>query len=111
MPTSLGSLAFAVGSVASCGKSAAPPNETVGSANAGISARSVGAGVDVEKAPLLAGMGTLHWPISIQNATAQRLFDQGVVLAYAFNHAEAARSFRYAAKLDPKCARRSPDPC
>ncbi len=35
---------------------------------------------------------------------AQRYFDQGLTLVYAFNHDEAARSFEYAAKLDPKCA-------
>ena len=28
----------------------------------------------------------------------------GMMLAYGFNHAEAARSFREAARLDPKCA-------
>jgi tetratricopeptide (TPR) repeat protein len=35
---------------------------------------------------------------------AQHYFDQGLTLVYAFNHDEAARSFAYAAKLDPKCA-------
>jgi len=30
--------------------------------------------------------------------------NQGVNLAYAFNHAEAARAFREAARLDPTCA-------
>ncbi len=35
---------------------------------------------------------------------AQRLFDQGLRLAYAFNHPEAERSFRAAAALDPACA-------
>jgi tetratricopeptide (TPR) repeat protein len=31
-------------------------------------------------------------------------FDQGVRLLFAFNHAEAIRSFREAARLDPDCA-------
>jgi tetratricopeptide (TPR) repeat protein len=35
---------------------------------------------------------------------AQRFFDQGFVLAFAFNHAEAARAFREAQRLDPGCA-------
>ncbi|MET0924162.1 MAG: hypothetical protein ABWY47_13575, partial [Xanthobacteraceae bacterium] len=35
---------------------------------------------------------------------AQRYFDQGLRLAYGFNHAEAARAFRAAQKLDPDCA-------
>lgn len=54
--------------------------------------------------PLFAGMGDSHFPITTQNARAQLYFDQGLVLSYAFNHAEAARSFKEAAKLDPKCA-------
>ena len=55
-------------------------------------------------APLLAGMGTHHHSITTKSPSAQRYFDQGLVLAYGFNHAEAARSFRQAAKLDPNCA-------
>jgi tetratricopeptide (TPR) repeat protein len=55
-------------------------------------------------APLLNGLGKLHHPITTANPLAQRYFDQGLTLVYAFNHEEAARSFRYAAKLDPKCA-------
>src|SRR5262249_10868306 len=34
----------------------------------------------------------------------QRWFDQGLRLVYAFNHAEAARAFREAARRDPSCA-------
>src|SRR5690606_21971723 len=43
-------------------------------------------------------------PISTNDTLVQRYFNQGLALAYAFNHAEAARSFYYATKLDPKCA-------
>jgi tetratricopeptide (TPR) repeat protein len=35
---------------------------------------------------------------------AQRFFDQGMRLLYAFNHAEAIRAFREAARLDPAMA-------
>ena len=35
---------------------------------------------------------------------AQRWFDQGLRLVYAFNHHEAQRAFREAARLDPDCA-------
>ncbi len=49
-------------------------------------------------------MGTHHHPITTKSSQAQRYFDQGLVLAYGFNHAEAARSFREAIKLDPDCA-------
>jgi tetratricopeptide (TPR) repeat protein len=59
---------------------------------------------DAGPAPLLNGMGHLHHPITTSNALAQRYFDQGLTLVYGFNHDEAARSFAYAAKLDPKCA-------
>ncbi len=55
-------------------------------------------------APLLDGLGHLHHAITTTNAQAQRYFDQGLTLAYGFNYEEAARSFRYVAKLDPKCA-------
>src|SRR6185369_3282337 len=41
---------------------------------------------------------------SARNAQAQQFFDQGMKLVYAFNHAEAVRSFRRAAELDPDCA-------
>src|SRR5579863_533389 len=55
-------------------------------------------------APLLNGLGHLHHPITTSNPLAQRYFDQGLTLVYGFNHDEAARSFAYAAKLDPNCA-------
>jgi tetratricopeptide (TPR) repeat protein len=38
------------------------------------------------------------------SAPAQRWFDQGLRLVYAFNHHEAQRAFREAARLDPACA-------
>ncbi|GAB4536281.1 MAG: hypothetical protein Tsb0014_23890 [Pleurocapsa sp.] len=55
-------------------------------------------------APLFQGMGDLHHPITTQSPEAQRYFDQGLILAYGFNHAEAARSFRQAIELDRDCA-------
>ena len=54
--------------------------------------------------PLLSGLGTLSYPISTSNALAQKYFDQGIRLAFAFNHAEARRAFRKAQRLDPACA-------
>ncbi len=56
------------------------------------------------QAPLFEGLGDTHHPISTTSPLAQTYFDQGLVLAYGFNHAEAARSFREAARLDPDCA-------
>src|SRR5690606_32810920 len=54
--------------------------------------------------PFLEGLGSHHYPVSTDIPNAQRYFDQGLVLTYGFNHAEAARSFREAQKLDPSCA-------
>ena len=53
---------------------------------------------------LVAGIGDAHHPVSTQNPQAQQFFDQGLRFIYAFNHDEAARSFRHAAELDPKLA-------
>jgi tetratricopeptide (TPR) repeat protein len=53
---------------------------------------------------LIAGMGSLHHPVSTKNAEAQEFFDQGLKLVYGFNHDEAKRSFERAAQLDPKLA-------
>ncbi len=55
-------------------------------------------------ARLLDGLGDFHRPITTSAAAAQQYFDQGMRLAWAFNHDEAARSFAAAAQLDPACA-------
>ena len=55
-------------------------------------------------APLLEGYDAVNYPISTKDTLVQRYFNQGMTLAYGFNHAEAARSFYYATKLDPNCA-------
>ena len=55
-------------------------------------------------APLFGGMGDYHMPITTTDPDAQRYFDQGMVLAFGFNHAESIRSFRAAQTLDPNCA-------
>jgi hypothetical protein len=54
--------------------------------------------------PLFEGLGQLHHPVTTRSKQAQRYFDQGLTLAYAFNHKEAIRSFQSAAALDPGCA-------
>lgn len=59
--------------------------------------------VDKSKPPLLKGMGSHSYQVTV-NEQAKPYFDQALVLAYAFNHAEANRSFLYAASLDPACA-------
>ena len=55
-------------------------------------------------APVLKGIGHHHHPVSTRSERAQFFFDQGLRLTYAFNHQEALRSFKEAARLDPDCA-------
>ncbi len=55
-------------------------------------------------APLFDNMGDFHRPISTHSEGAQLYFDQGMVLAFGFNHAESIRSFKAAQRLDPECA-------
>ena len=54
--------------------------------------------------PLWTGLGSVAYKVSTANERAQTYFDQGLRLAYAFNHGEAQRAFRTAQKLDPACA-------
>src|SRR6186713_859015 len=55
-------------------------------------------------APRLQNLGSHTFPVSTRSAAAQRFINQGLNLAYAFNHAEARRAFREAARLDPDLA-------
>lgn len=55
-------------------------------------------------APRLQNLGRHTFPVSTKSARAQRFVNQGLNLAYAFNHAEARRAFREAARLDPDLA-------
>jgi tetratricopeptide (TPR) repeat protein len=55
-------------------------------------------------APRLQNLGTHTFPVSTRNRQAQLFMNQGLNLAYAFNHAEARRAFREAARLDPNLA-------
>ena len=54
--------------------------------------------------PLYDNLGTLSFKVGTRNAKAQAYFDQGLRLAFAFNHAEAQRAFQAAQKADPKLA-------
>src|SRR6266853_6106027 len=55
-------------------------------------------------ATLMTGLGSLHHPTSTTKPEAQRFFDQGLSLVFAFNHNEALRSFKRAAEIDPQMA-------
>ncbi len=55
-------------------------------------------------APLFQNLGKLSYPISTTDKKVQQFFDQGLRLTFAFNHAEAHRSFMEASRLDPNSA-------
>jgi hypothetical protein len=56
------------------------------------------------QAPLLGGLGDFNHPITTADPWAQRYFNQGMIMASGFNHAEAIRAFKAAQRLDPECA-------
>jgi hypothetical protein len=55
-------------------------------------------------APKIDGLGNHTWQITTKSPEAQTLFTQGLKLVYAFDHRDAARSFRAALEADPACA-------
>ncbi|MGS1077391.1 tetratricopeptide repeat protein [Pseudoxanthomonas beigongshangi] len=54
--------------------------------------------------PLFDTFGDLHHDVGTRVPAAQRYFDQGLRMAYGFNHEAAGRAFAEAARLDPECA-------
>ena len=54
--------------------------------------------------PLYTDLGSWTHKITAASPRAQKYFDQGLTLCYGFNHDEAVRAFREAARLDPACA-------
>jgi tetratricopeptide (TPR) repeat protein len=54
--------------------------------------------------PLYDNLGTHAHAITTSSPEAQKYFDQGMRLSYAFNHGEAIRAFKQAIALDPSCA-------
>jgi tetratricopeptide (TPR) repeat protein len=57
-----------------------------------------------ELAPRLQNLGPHTFPVTTLSRDAQLFMNQGLNLAYGFNHAEAGRAFREAARLDPDLA-------
>jgi tetratricopeptide (TPR) repeat protein len=57
-----------------------------------------------DSVPLYDNLGTHHYRVTTSDPVAQRYFDQGLRLYYAFNHAEAIRAFEEGARRDPSCA-------
>lgn len=67
-------------------------------------ATSVAAQASAPPVPLYTDLGAHHYEVTASDPLAQRYFDQGLRLYYAFNHAEAVRAFAEGARLDPGCA-------
>jgi len=55
-------------------------------------------------APRLQNLGVHTFPVSTKVPSAQLFMNQGLNLVYGFNHAEAARAFAEASRLDPSLA-------
>ncbi len=68
-----------------------------------LAALTIAAHQPPPKVPLYDNLGTYSRPISTKSPQAQKYFDQGLRLLYAFNHAEAIRSFTEAARLSKDC--------
>ena len=77
------SVALAAGLTASLGAAAAPRDDTA-------------------PAPYFPELGRYHRPVTTKSPAAQRYFDQGLLLLYAFNLEEAQRSFEHAKRSSPR---------
>ncbi len=82
----------------------APAKKTEISPAAPAAAATAPATAHESDPPLMEGLGKLHYRVSTSSPEAQRYFDQGLRLAWGFNHDEARRAFRKAQRLDPQCA-------
>ena len=72
---------------------------------ASIFSSAEAAPADQDDAPrLFDNLGSHHHPITTTSEQAQRYFDQGLRLVFAFNHEEAIRSFEAAIQQDPQAA-------
>lgn len=76
----------------------------LGVAHAPGLAQSLHTGAPKGGVPLYDDLGKWSHPVTTSSYAAQTYFDQGLRLIYAFNHEEAERSFREAARLDPTLA-------
>lgn len=56
------------------------------------------------EAPILKNIGDYQVTVTTHNKYTQIFFNQGVIMANSFNHAEAERSFRESVRQDSTCA-------
>jgi len=94
----------AAGTVDAAAQAASPAPAVATHKHYDVSAHAMQPGPNGELAPRLQNLGAHTFPVSTKHAGAQRFINQGLNLAYAFNHAEARRAFREAARLDPSLA-------
>ena len=76
---------------------ASPPPE-------GVHATTPGQPAAEARPVLYDTLGRHSYKVTTASPEAQRWFDQGLRLVYAFNHHEAQKAFREATRLDPTCA-------
>src|SRR4030095_15879498 len=79
------------------------PQKQATSLVASLALLSTLAGSPPDSLPLYDNLGDFHRAVTA-TTIAQRYFDQGLRLYYAFNHAEAIRAFEEGARRDPRCA-------
>jgi tetratricopeptide (TPR) repeat protein len=70
----------------------------------GVAAQGTAEADDRAEVPIYGNLGRHAYAISTQEPRAQQYFDQGLRLFYGFNHAEAARAFLEAERIDSSCA-------
>ena len=87
------SIVFVALTIALAGCSAQPPHGEMAHGGPAADAKPV----------LYDSLGSYSYPVTAA-PEAQRWFDQGLRLVYGFNHYEARKAFREAARLDPRCA-------
>jgi tetratricopeptide (TPR) repeat protein len=95
---------LATGSITTFSRAEEPSSSVRGSVHPHYGQSQQADSDDHQSAPKLLNLGSHTFPVSTQNKLAQRYVNQGLNLAYAFNHAEAGRAFREAARLDPSLA-------
>lgn len=86
------------------GRATLRPMLLAAAASEGADDRAAKARASEGAVPLFDGLGKQSWRIDTAHRGAQAYFDQGLRLAFAFNHAEARRAFQEAQRLDPGCA-------
>ncbi|MBL8550149.1 MAG: hypothetical protein JNJ73_09185 [Hyphomonadaceae bacterium] len=75
----------------------------MGALLAGAQAYAQANGASETPPPLMRGLGNAHFAVATSNPQAQAYFDQGLRMLHGFNHAEAARAFREAQRIDAAC--------